>query len=121
MSNSTGPTIIPIESHHLPGGSTRFEGGAHDATTSFFVVKAPTGRGAARHRHPYPEIFVILDGEIEVKVNETPGTVGAGNIVIIPAGSWHEFKTISDTPARMVNIHPVAEMIQEDWKDLGQE
>ena len=37
------------------------------------------------------------------------------HIVIVPADSWHEFKNRSDHHALMVNIHPVPEMIQEDW------
>jgi hypothetical protein len=41
--------------------------------------------------------------------------VGGGNIAIIPANSWHEFKNRSDHAALMVNIHPVPTMIQEDW------
>ena len=35
------------------------------------------------------------------------------NIVIIPAGAWHEFKNRSKKPVFMVNIHPVPEMITE--------
>jgi quercetin dioxygenase-like cupin family protein len=42
--------------------------------------------------------------------------VGGGTIVVIPRGTWHEFTVLSDTPARMVNVHPVARMVTE-WAE----
>jgi quercetin dioxygenase-like cupin family protein len=99
------------------GGSPRFEGINHGASVSFFVVTSPPGKGADKHRHPYDETFVILNGDIEVIVEGEKRMVGSGNIAIIPANSWHEFKNRSDHPALMVNIHPVPKMIQEDWSE----
>lgn len=104
------PTILPFDQFRLrPGGSVRFEGGTYDANTSFFVVIAPTGKGADKHRHPYPETFIVLDGEVY--------RTGAGKIIVIPSNSWHEFKGISADPARLVNIHPAPQMSQEDWTE----
>jgi quercetin dioxygenase-like cupin family protein len=112
----SAPTILPFDQFRLrPGGSLRFEGRAWDAGTSFFVVIAPTGKGADRHRHPYPETFIVLEGEIEAIIDGASYRTGAGTIIVIPADSWHEFKAVSTDPARLVNIHPVPEMSQEDW------
>lgn len=97
------------------GGSPRFEGGDYGANVSFFVAMSPTGKGADKHRHPYEETFVILEGEIEVIVNGEKQVIQAGNIVVIPANTWHEFKNRSSQDALMVNIHPVPKMIQEFW------
>jgi quercetin dioxygenase-like cupin family protein len=114
----SAPTILPFDQFRLrPGGSLRFEGGAFDADTSFFVVIAPTGKGADKHRHPYPETFIVLDGEIETIIDGETYRTGAGHIIVIPANTWHEFKGSSADPARLVNIHPVPEMRQEDWHD----
>ncbi len=108
--------IIDINSLKPPsGGSARFEGIHYGATASFFVVTSAPGRGADKHRHPYEEIFVILDGDIEVIVDGEMRTISGGNIAIIPPNTWHEFKNRSDHLALMVNIHPVPQMIQEDW------
>lgn len=73
------------------------------------------GRGADKHRHPYEEIFVILDGDIEAIIDGETHRIGRGHIVVIPANTWHEFKNRSEQPALMVNIHPTPKMIQEDW------
>lgn len=110
--------IIDIVSLKPPsGGAARFEGIDHDADVSFFVVTSAPGQGADKHRHPYREIFVILEGDIEVIVDDEMGRVGKGNIVVIPANAWHEFKNRSDHPVLMVNIHPVVQMVQEDWSE----
>jgi mannose-6-phosphate isomerase-like protein (cupin superfamily) len=52
-------------------------------------------------------IFSIQDGKVQ--------KLGGGNIVVIPAKTWHEFKNRSSHNLLMVNIHPVPKMIQEDW------
>jgi quercetin dioxygenase-like cupin family protein len=87
----------------------------YGANASCFVVTSAPGQGADKHRHPYEEIFVILDGDIEVIVDGESQMVGSGSITIIPPNTWHEFKNRSDHAALMVNIHPVPAMIQEDW------
>lgn len=97
------------------GGSPRFEGVNHGASVSFFVVGSAPGKGAPKHRHPYEETFVILDGDIEVTIDGETTLVGPGNIAVIPANTWHAFKNRSDHAACMVNIHPVSKMVQEDW------
>lgn len=100
------------------GGSPRFEGGNYGANVSFFVVTSGPGKGADKHRHPYEEIFVILEGDIEVIIDGELRMIASGNIVVIPANTWHEFKNRSGQNALMVNIHPVTKMIQEDWGEI---
>jgi quercetin dioxygenase-like cupin family protein len=108
--------ILEIASLNPPsGGSPRFEGGNYGANVSFFVVMSPPGNGADKHRHPYEEIFVILGGDIEVIIDGKLRLVHSGNIIVIPPDTWHEFKNRSSHNALMVNIHPVPQMIQEDW------
>jgi mannose-6-phosphate isomerase-like protein (cupin superfamily) len=110
--------ILELASFKPPnGGSPRFEGWNYGANVSFFVVMSATGKGADKHRHPYEEVFVILEGEIEVIVKGEMRRIGADHIVVIPANTWHEFKNRSSQNALMVNIHPVPQMIQEDWSE----
>lgn len=106
--------VVATSSLCPPGsGTARFEGVVHGMDVSFFVVNASTGNGADTHIHPYPEVFIILGGDVAVTAGDERRTVGAGHIVIIPANTWHAFRTVSDQPARMVNIHPNKTMIQE--------
>ena len=85
-----------------PDGAARFEGSIYGASMSLFVVTSAPGTGAAKHRHPYEEVFVILDGDIEVVVNGETHLISSGNIVIIPPHAWHEFKNRSMQAARMM-------------------
>jgi quercetin dioxygenase-like cupin family protein len=57
----------------------------YGANASFFVVTSAPGQGADKHRHPYEEIFVILDGDIEVIVDGESQMVRSGSITIIPS------------------------------------
>jgi mannose-6-phosphate isomerase-like protein (cupin superfamily) len=98
-----------------PGSVARFQGADHGSMNSFYVVSSAPGKGAAKHRHPYEEIFVILGGDIEVTVDDESGRLGPGHVVVIPPRTWHAFINRGDTEASMVNIHDSATMIQEDW------
>jgi quercetin dioxygenase-like cupin family protein len=106
--------ILDINTLKPPGQDVAtFQGSKHGATVSFFIVRFSSGKGPQKHRHPYEETFVILEGEIEAIVNGETKTLCENNIVIIPAGAWHEFKNRSEKSVFMVNIHPVPEMITE--------
>src|SRR5690554_6927765 len=108
--------VIDLEAIALSlGGTVKFEGAGYDSPVSFFVARNLPGQGADKHRHPYAEIFVILEGEIEFIIDGELSMVGPGSIAVAPAMAWHEFKNRSDSRCLMVNIHPVPEIIQENW------
>jgi quercetin dioxygenase-like cupin family protein len=90
------------------GGTARFVGEEYGPSVP--------GKGADKHRHPYEEIFVNLGGSIEVTVDDETRLVESGTIVVVPAGAWHGFKNRSEEAALMVNVHPAAIMVQEDWE-----
>jgi quercetin dioxygenase-like cupin family protein len=90
-----------------------FHGSKHGANVSFFIVHFSPGKGPRKHRHPYEETFILLEGEIEAIVDGETKNFSENNIVIIPAGVWHEFKNCSERPVFMINLHPVAEMVTE--------
>jgi mannose-6-phosphate isomerase-like protein (cupin superfamily) len=109
--------IIEIESLRQPGGgSPLFEGELHGGgvATSCFVLDTPPGLGARLHRHPYPEIFIVLDGQARTWVDGTSADIHAGQIAIVPATAMHRFTVTGDRPLRTVNVHPHPRRIQED-------
>ena len=106
--------LIGIDSLTPTGGEVAvFQGIKHGANVSFFIVHFSTGKGPRKHRHPYEETFIILEGEIEAVIDGETEKLSENNIVIIPAGVWHEFRARSEKPVSMINIHPVPEMITE--------
>ena len=106
----------PIELSDLMVSPTaaRFQGKDHDVPASFFVTTHPTGEGPDLHRHPYPETFVIHEGAGEFTVGDEKIQAHAGQVVIVPANTWHGFKCASDVPLRQVSIHP-APAIEQEW------
>ncbi|MDQ2691350.1 MAG: cupin domain-containing protein [Chloroflexota bacterium] len=106
--------IMDINSLKPSGGQVAiFNGFEHEANLSFFIVQFAPGNGPQKHCHPYEETFILLEGEIEAIIDDQMQVIGKEKIVIIPAGSWHEFKVCSDGPVSMINIHPVPKMITE--------
>lgn len=99
-----------------PERAAKFEGVDHNATNSFFVVTSPPGRGVNKHRHPYEEILIILDGDIEIGVGSEKKLINPGNAVIVPPDTWHEFINKSDHNALMVTVHDSHKIIQEDYR-----
>lgn len=90
-----------------------FNGFENNAKVSFFLVNFSPGIGPKKHRHPYEETFIVLEGEIEAIVEGRTYTVKEGNIMIVPADKWHEFSNKTNNPVKTINIHPVAKMVQE--------
>ena len=114
--------VIQIDSlASVPGGSALFEGEAYGASVSFFVVRALPGDGAVKHRHPYDETFVILDGEIDAIIGGEQALLHSGSITVIPATAWHEFTNRGTRRCLMVNVHASPRVIQENWADLPAE
>jgi quercetin dioxygenase-like cupin family protein len=100
-----------------PQRASKFQGADYGADTSFFVVTSPPGRGVNKHRHPYQEALIILDGDIEMLVGAETQIVKAGNVVVVPIKTWHAFTNKSEHNALMVTIHASPKIIQEDWKE----
>lgn len=99
----------------MPYGSevAIFNGYEYGANVSFFIVCFSPGNGPRKHRHPYEESFIILDGAIDAVVDGKTITVPAGNIMVVPPNTWHEFKNNTDKEVMTVNIHPVPQMVTE--------
>lgn len=97
--------------------AARFEGGDHDANTSFFVVNSAPGRGVNKHRHPYEEIFITLSDNIEVMIDGEQQTLNKDVAVVILPNTWHEFTNRADSNALMITIHSSPKIIQEDWDE----
>src|SRR3954454_17129056 len=72
--------------------SQQFEGGSHGVDASFFLVHMAPGRGPSVHRHAYPEVFVVREGEATFTVDGGEYVAGGGTTLVVPAGAWHNFK-----------------------------
>ena len=110
-----------IRKDELPhaGTSHRFEGAEFGgADVSFFWTDAPPGTGPKLHRHPYPEVFVILEGQVTFTVGDETIEAVAGDVVIVPAGQPHRFVNIGPGRSRHLDLHPSDQMSTE-WIEEG--
>ena len=86
---------------------TAFEktGDAIGADVSVIVVDAGPGEGPRLHRHPYREVFVVLEGEATFTLGDEQRVVTAGAVVVAPPGVPHRFVNSGTGRLRQVDIH----------------
>jgi quercetin dioxygenase-like cupin family protein len=80
-------------------------GDDHGVDVTVLVVDAEPGRGAALHRHPYAEIFIVQEGQATFTVAGVERVVGAGEVVIAGAGEPHAFVSSGSGNLRQIDIH----------------
>ena len=109
---------ITLELSELPGRdeSRQFEGDerGNGAPISFYEVRNEPGGGPGPHRHPYEEVFILHEGEVEFEV--AGKTLGAkpGMVVVVPPDTVHAFKNVGANAIHMTCIHAASSMEQED-------
>jgi mannose-6-phosphate isomerase-like protein (cupin superfamily) len=105
-----------IRNDELPtsGASPEFVGEDHDVGVSVILVEAGPGRGPSLHRHDYPEVFVVLEGQASFRGGDEQIEVSAGHMVVVPAGEPHGFTNSGDATLRQVAIH-VSPRFATEW------
>src|SRR4051794_25021076 len=106
-------TVIPIDELRRSPAAALFEG-RDDAPVSIFVTEYVRGRGPDLHLHPYPEVFVVLDGTAHFTAGDERLTVTGGHVVVVPAETVHGFKSAADDTLRVVSVHPSPTVLQTD-------
>jgi quercetin dioxygenase-like cupin family protein len=98
--------------------SREFEGYQHgDTSVSFIWVEMAPGDGPRLHKHPYEEIFIILEGRARYTVGTETVEAHAGQVIIALPGTPHKFVNIGDGPLRQIDIHASKEFITEWLED----
>ena len=113
MSTTTEPEVRASASRVLAPGAgeqravlldtitTKYSDGI--ASLEVFEVEGPEGSGPLPHTHPWSECFYVLDGEVDVWVDDEHARVAKGAFVQMPQGSTHYFAVVSKT-ARFLTI-----------------
>jgi len=76
-----------------------------DTNVTFLWLDMPPGGGPQLHKHPYEEVFVVLEGQVTFMINSTTFEAKAGHIVIVPQGMPHKFINSGDGPLKQIDIH----------------
>jgi quercetin dioxygenase-like cupin family protein len=113
MAETAAPVVHPDAIRIGTGRSRRFVGREHGAAISYFFVDAAPGEGPARHRHPYSETWVVLDGEVTITIGDEQLVATAGDTATVATGVWHSFTASGPGRLRILCIHASDEIIQE--------
>ncbi|ANJ28701.1 cupin [Agromyces aureus] len=98
------------------GRTRRFVGIEHGAAVSYFFVDNEPGQGTGLHWHPYPETWVVLEGEATLTIGDRQLTATAGDTATVPTGVWHQFVNTGADRLKVLCIHASAVIIQT-WAD----
>ena len=93
-----------------------FVGADHDAGVCLILVDAPSGRGPGMHRHPHAEVFLVQEGEAVFRTEAGERPARAGDLVVVPADTWHGFTATGDGRLRMVSIQP-SPSFRTEWRE----
>lgn len=109
-------SIVPADLLRIGAArrTLRFEGRDHGSAISYFLVDNDPGQGPDLHRHPYPETWIVLEGEARFTVGDEQFIGTAGDTLTGPADIWHGFKNCGTGRLRVIGIHPSETIIQEN-------
>jgi len=69
------------------------------------ITLAP-GFGPPPHHQPQEdELFLVVDGEVEITIGNETKTVGQGDFAYAPPNTTHAFRAIGDKPAVLFSIN----------------
>ena len=82
-----------------------FDGGQHGVTSSAIIVDVAPGTGPRRHKHPYDEIFILIEGSVRLEADGELLDLTPEQLAVVKSGVPHSFTNIGTGRARMVNIN----------------
>lgn len=104
--------------HNVNSNTATFEGYQHgDTSASFFWVDLAPGGGPRLHKHPYEEVFIMLEGRATFTVGSTMIEAAAGQVVIVPPDTPHKFFNSGEEPLKQIDIHSSKQMLTEWLED----
>lgn len=87
------------------------------AVCVIFVDLEP-GEGPRLHKHPYTELFFIIEGESTFTDGTDSRVVGAGEVVIASADQPHAFLNSGAGRLRQIDIH-LSPRFETEWLDAS--
>jgi quercetin dioxygenase-like cupin family protein len=90
-------TLEATDNHFVLGESLRpLLTNAMGSSIEIFDTSGPAGSGPPPHSHQWEEIYVVLDGELEVTVGGEPHVVRTGGVAHVPAGTVHAYRNVTE-------------------------
>lgn len=98
MSTGTFTTVSESEEHFVLGETLRpLLTNSMASAIEIFDTTGPADAGPPPHRHPWEEIYVVLEGSLEVWLDGETRLVGPGGVVHVPSNTPHGYRNATDT------------------------
>lgn len=115
----TESEYLVFERDHLTDSELQgFE--ADGVNVSLIFIDNRPGEGPSLHRHPYHEIFIVLEGRSTFTAGSATLEAGAGQIVVVRPGVPHKFVNSGAGRLRQIDIHASSKFVTE-WLDASGE
>ena len=75
------------------------------AKVCLIFVDLPPGGGPKLHRHPYEEVFIVLEGQAKFSVGSATVDARAGQVLVVQPGVPHKFINSGTGRLRQIDIH----------------
>jgi mannose-6-phosphate isomerase-like protein (cupin superfamily) len=114
---SDEPHYTVIRSRELepsPRGTVTFEGKDYGSGVSMFLINNEPGVGPNLHKHPYPETWIVREGNARFTAGDQELEASAGDILVVQGETPHKFKNAGPGRLDIICIHPSPRFIQED-------
>ena len=119
MTESSGAVVLDLDELQLSPTAYLFEGGPRAGIgVSMFIVRTPPGDAVELHTHPYPETFLLLEGQGRWTAGDQIVELRPNQMLVVPPQTAHGFRNIGAQPLLVVSVHE-AGAVQQTW--LGRE
>jgi len=75
------------------------------ANVCLIFIDLGPGDGPRLHRHPYEEVFIVLEGQARYTIGSETVDAHAGQVLIVQPGVPHKFVNSGDGRFRQIDIH----------------
>jgi quercetin dioxygenase-like cupin family protein len=79
-----GESLRPLLTHEM------------GSSIEIFDTSGPAGSGPPPHSHPWEEIHVVLEGELEVTVDGQSHVLTRGGVAHVPGGTMHSYRNLTE-------------------------
>lgn len=98
--------VVPFDELEHSEHSHEFVGAEHgDVPFCVILIHSRPGVGPKLHRHPYPEVFIVVAGQATFQIGDREIVVEGQNVVVSPSGEAHGFTNTGTDELRITSIH----------------
>lgn len=88
---------------------------------SMYEEIAPLHCQTPYHHHPWDEAYYLLEGELEVQVDDRILILTRGDVINIPGGTPHRLQVCSAPHAKFLVFYSPADLAEQFYQHIDQE